>query len=422
MSDFETLENYGFRGEALSSISHVAEVTITSKRKDDTFGAKATYKDGQMTSCSNVSANDGTVITISNLFYNLKERKANLQSTFGKEYAKIIEVIQCYAIHCDFCSFHLEKDGRPDVLSSTNKTKGELVHEILGRKVATNLLELRYSNPTYEYSFHGLVSNSHATLNRYLFILFINNRLVDCSSLKTTIKEIFADQLMKGSNPFVYLNLSILQKNLDVNLHPSKREVRYLNEDLINSEISAKVQQCLVDKADSQEVLRMNTSQTANKSLNTSLNGSLNSPSILNESSQRSTGSEFVTPTRFNGREMMFSQPASSTDSKSKPKAKPAAYKKIHNDGSARKVSDMFAVQEMNHRKFRQMKLASLDALKKEVDKKKDVQLTYQMRQITLVGVLDHRRVLVQHDARIMILDFVEFRYDFRIFVQPQNY
>ena len=411
MSDFETLENYGFRGEALSSISHVAEVVITSKKKDDIFGAKATYKDGQMISCSNVSANDGTVISISNLFYNFKERKANMTATFTKEYAKIIEVIQCYAIHCDFCSFHLEKDGRPDVLSSADKTKKELVHAILGRKAASNLLELSHSNPTYEYRFDGLISNTNATLNRYLFILFINNRLVDCSSLKTTIKEIFADQLMKGSNPFVYLNLSILQKNLDVNLHPSKREVRFLNEDLINSEISAKIQQCLVDKADSQEVLRMNTSQ--NKSINSSLNGSLSgslNDSIVSEPVQRPTSSDFVTPVRANGREMTFTQPSNS-ESKSKTKAKPAAYQKIHNDGSARKVSDMFAIQEMNDCSFRKIKLTSLENLRKEVNNEKDVQLTYQIRQSTLVGVLDHRRLLLQHEQRIMIIDFVEFRY-----------
>lgn len=407
MSDFETLENYGFRGEALSSISHVAEVVITSKKKGDPLGAKATYKDGQMLTCSNISANDGTVIAISNLFYNFKERRVNLQATFNKEYAKIIEVIQCYAIHCDFCSFHLEKDGRPDVLSSANKPKSELVHEILGRKAATNLLKLSHSNEQYEYSFDGLISNTNASLNRYLFILFINNRLVDCSSLKTTVKEIFADQLMKGSNPFVYLNLSILQKNLDVNLHPSKREVRFLNEDLINSEISAKIQQCLVDKTDGLDVvLRMNTSQTANQSLNNSLNES------TNQSVQRPTGSDFATPkpVRIAGREMIFSKEPDSGAPKSK--SKPAAYTKIHNDGSARKVSDMFANQRMNDRKFREIRLNSVKDLKKEVENEKDVQLTYQIRQTTLVGVLDHRRVLVQHDQHIQMLDFVQFRYE----------
>ena len=396
LSFFLRLENYGFRGEALASISQVADVIITTKKKTDAIGAQAVYKDGKMLSCKNIAANNGTVIMIENLFDNFKERKSNLMVAFNKEYNKIIEVIQCYAIHCNFCSFHLEKELRPDVISKVDESKIELVKSILGRKVANNLLEIKHSNLRLDYTFDGLISNTNATLNRYLFILFINNRLVDCSSLKTTIKEIFSDQLMKGSNPFVYLNLSILQKNLDVNLHPSKREVRYLNEDLINKEIGDRITQCLIDKGENQDILKINTSLT--QKLNKSMNFNNSLPTTANNLKNSTSKTS----------RLIFAQ-STSADLSAK-KSKPA-YKKIHDDGSSRKVTDMFAIKMMSDRSsLREIKLTSIKQLREEVDKKKDLILTNFLRKITLVGILDHRRLLIQYEELMNMLDFIAFR------------
>lgn len=368
------------------------------------MGTEAKYNRGEMISCKNKASNDGTVILIENLFSNLKDRLDNLKSTFANEYKKIVEVIQCYAIHCNYCSFNLEKESRTEVVSNINNSKAELVKTVLGRKVASNLLELKHDNPKYEYSLDGLISNTHANLNRYFFILFINNRLVDCSSLKTTIKEIFADQLMKGNFPFVYLNLKILQKNLDVNLHPSKREVRYLNEDLINKEISQKVQQCLIDKAENQDILKLNTSfsQMINRSTD-SLNNSLGNSSFINQS--RSTPKSVLSNQTTN----FYNKSQPNADPKAKKST--AAYKIIRNDPTSKKVSDMFAVKKMTERDgYNQIKLQSVLELRKEINDEKDVKLTYQMRRITLVGVLDHRRILIQHEEFMNILDFIEFR------------
>lgn len=341
----------------------------------------------------------------------MRERQTNLMSNFSKEYTKIVEVIQCYAIHCNFCSFQLDKDGRADVISNANPSKIELIKVVLGRKVASNLLELKHDNPKFEYSFSGSISNTNATLPRYLFILFINNRLVDCTSLKTTIKEIFADQLMKGSNPFVYLNLSILQKNIDVNLHPSKREVRYLNEDVINSEIGDRIQQCLVDKGESQDIMKLDSSfsKRVNKSFENSFNLKSSFSSSTTNNDKTATNS-FSTPKTHSGNRD-FNTIVQSANSDQRAKKTKAAYQIIRNDGSCRKIDDMFAVRTMTQRdsKTREIQLASVMQLRQEVDSKKDIKLTYQIRRSTLVGILDHRRILVQHEEFMNILDFVEF-------------
>ncbi|GFY24499.1 DNA mismatch repair protein Mlh1 [Trichonephila clavipes] len=204
--DLSSISTYGFRGEALASISHVAHVTITTKTEDSKCAFKVKYCDGKpLHSPKPCAGNKGTQILVEDLFYNMSVRKNALRNA-SEEYAKIAEVVGRYAIHNSGKSFSLKKHGEGnDIHTLMNATIQENIRNIFGTNVARELLELELEDKKLKFKAKGLISNANYSVKKCTFLLFINNRLVQSSQMRKAIESVYAAYLPKNMHPFLYL-------------------------------------------------------------------------------------------------------------------------------------------------------------------------------------------------------------------------
>ncbi|KAI8824562.1 DNA mismatch repair protein Mlh1 [Fimicolochytrium jonesii] len=253
--DLSHIATYGFRGEALASISHIAHVCITTKRDESPCAWKAYYADGKLVPAKpGMSAdpkpcagNKGTQIVAEDLFYNMPTRRKALKSA-SEEYNRILDVIQRYAIHNSGISFTCKKQGAStaDVHTPTAATTLDNIRYVYGATIAKELLELKHANDHYAFDANGYISNANFNTKKMVFLLFINHRSVDSPTLKRALEALYTEYLPRGTHPFVYLSMTIAPQNVDVNVHPTKREVHFLHEDKIVESICAAVQERLV--------------------------------------------------------------------------------------------------------------------------------------------------------------------------------
>ncbi|KAJ2729558.1 DNA mismatch repair protein [Coemansia sp. BCRC 34962] len=240
--DLSTIQTYGFRGEALASISHVSHLSITTKQADSEYAFKANYADGKLVpakpggSCEPepCAGNNGTILVAEDLFYNIPSRKSALKNS-RDEYNRIFEVASRYAIHNAGVAFSCRKIGAPktDLNTLQGATAITNIRQIFGAKIASSLVDIEYSDDYYAFRFKGLISSASHEMHKSVFLLFINHRLVEHAPIKRAVESLYTSVLPKASRPFVYLDLQIKPENVDVNVHPTKREVRFLNEDTI---------------------------------------------------------------------------------------------------------------------------------------------------------------------------------------------
>ncbi|XP_072751123.1 DNA mismatch repair protein Mlh1 [Anoplolepis gracilipes] len=233
--DLSALTTFGFRGEALASISHIALLTITTKTADEKCAYKASYINSKLKAPpAPCAGNQGTIITIENLFYNVATRRKAL-SNQSEEFNKITEVVMKYAVHNPTVGFTLKKHGESSAQVRTphNSTKQSNIRILYGNPIARELLEIELNDDTYKFKMQGLMTNPNYTNKRMVMLLFINNRLVDSSSIRKMLEEIYSVYLPKKAHPWCYISLNINPQNIDVNVHPTKHEVRFLHEDTI---------------------------------------------------------------------------------------------------------------------------------------------------------------------------------------------
>ena len=295
--DLECMETFGFRGEALASMTYVADVAITTMREGQKCAWKASYAEGKMKEgskelCAGVT---GTTISVENLFYNVRTRRNALKSG-AEEYAKILDVMTRYSASRPDVAFSCRKVGEtratlnaPLVLENNGddgtgdatgageqkkeenesssksssrsaklqKCRLERIGQIYGPSVSKELLPLRLktNNEKLEKKtsqFHMecdiLYSNANYKAKKTTFILFINGRLVECSQLKRAIEIAYQSVLPSSSRekPFVFLSMKLPFKDVDVNVHPTKREVHFLHQEEIVERVQTALEKALV--------------------------------------------------------------------------------------------------------------------------------------------------------------------------------
>ncbi|KAJ7322630.1 hypothetical protein JRQ81_018917 [Phrynocephalus forsythii] len=258
--DLANISTYGFRGEALASISHVAHVTITSKTADGKCAYRASYSDGKLKAAPKPCAgNQGTQITVEDLFYNVATRRKAFKN-LSEEYAKILEVVSRYAIHNSGISFSVKKQGETvaDVRTLMNATTIDNIRSVFGNAVSRELIEVGCEDAALAFKMKGYVTNANYSVKKCIFLLFINHRLVDSGALRKVIETVYAAYLPKNTHPFLYISIEIAPQNVDVNVHPTKHEVHFLHED----SILERVQQHIESKLLGSNTSRMYFTQT----------------------------------------------------------------------------------------------------------------------------------------------------------------
>ncbi len=247
-ADLDSMATFGFRGEALASISYVsASMSVVTKTRDNDCAFRAYYangalappKPGQSSEPRQCAGTDGTLITAEDLFYNVPQRRRALRSP-ADEYNRALDVVSKYAVHyggrgvgfvCRKAATNATDLNTP---SSPTNTTLDTIRILHGNAVSRELVELTdVHDANLGFQCNGWISGANWSSKRTTLLCFINNRLVDCPLLKRSIEALYATLLPKGGHPWIYLSLSINPANVDVNVHPTKKEVHFLNEDEI---------------------------------------------------------------------------------------------------------------------------------------------------------------------------------------------
>ena len=248
--DLSSIGTYGFRGEALASISHIAHLAVTTKTADSSCAWRAHYSDGKLAPAKPgqsaepkpTAGRGGTQIKVEDLFYNVISRQKAFRSP-SEEYAKILDVVGRYAVHCEGVAFSCKKHGESATGISTpsNASIVDSVRQIHGSAVANELINFEVSSDKWGFKASAWISNANYHAKKTTILLFINHRSVESSAIKRAIEQTYAGILPKGGRPFIYLSLDIEPQRVDVNVHPTKREVNFLNEDEIIEEICKEI-------------------------------------------------------------------------------------------------------------------------------------------------------------------------------------
>ncbi|KAG5360634.1 putative MutL protein-like protein 1 [Yarrowia sp. B02] len=248
--DLRKITSFGFRGEALASISHVSHVTVITKQKDSPAAARAKYTLGELAESSLQAGNTGTQITVQDLFFNSQQRLRALSKPDC--HSKCVDVVSRYGIHFDSVEVSFRRQNDSSMLFSLKGSKKDRIRVVYGSRVSQSLVSITeyddkaaLSNLGLSASPELLISNPNYANAKSTFICFVNNRLVSCDPLRKALVSVYARYLPQKSFPFIYLALQIDPQNLDVNVHPTKQEVRFLHQNEIVELVSNMVDEAL---------------------------------------------------------------------------------------------------------------------------------------------------------------------------------
>ncbi|MGV8050336.1 MAG: DNA mismatch repair endonuclease MutL [Anaerolineaceae bacterium] len=229
--DLFNIRTLGFRGEALASIGSVARLTLTSKTEDQLAGERIYVDGGQIESTDRVPLSTGSTVKVEDLFYNVPARLKFLKSDLT-ENRQITGLATRYAMAYPLIRWLLIQDGKVIFQTSGSGEKLEILQALFGSQDAKMLLPIQLTDR--EISVEGYVSNLSLTRsNRKDITLFVNGRWVQDSSLTAAVIKAYNTMLMVGRYPVAILFVQMPPQLVDVNVHPSKAEVRFREPDMV---------------------------------------------------------------------------------------------------------------------------------------------------------------------------------------------
>src|SRR5574344_1602536 len=226
--DLYSISTLGFRGEALSSIISISKLTCTTRTKDFDYGTKVVCENSGVKQTQTGCA-VGTMMDIQNLFYNLPARLKFLRSS-RTEFSYIQELVQSLAVINSNVAFVLKNNGKTFLTTTGSGDLKETIKEIFSSDIAKNLREVNKEDKISNLKISGYVSTPDFTRSsKKGYHTYINSRVVKCPVFQKAIDIAYKNLMGSGKYPFVVLNLEIPPCDVDVNVHPTKREVRYKN-------------------------------------------------------------------------------------------------------------------------------------------------------------------------------------------------
>lgn len=229
IEDLDSIYTLGFRGEALASISDVTNLEIVSKNIDESNGGKIVVEDGKIIEHKPAAASQGTKVIAKNLFFNIPARYKFLKH-ISREFFLVKEVFDMEALVQPKIAMKLKNNGK--VVSSYIKVdslKERIENYISDSNVFRNLIEIEIEKE--DVTIYGLFSNSKISQSmRKNNFIFLNNRPIENRVLSYAIKNAYSNAIPKERYPFFFLYINIDSNKIDVNVHPSKKEVRIKNE------------------------------------------------------------------------------------------------------------------------------------------------------------------------------------------------
>lgn len=246
LEDLSIIESLGFRGEALSSIAAVAQVEMMTKRKDRMLGTHYCIEGGREVSFEEVGLPDGTTILVKNLFYHIPARRKFLK-TATTEGGYIADLLEHLAMSKPEISFRFISNGQVRFHTSGNGDVKEIVYRIFGREFLKDLLPFEACGEGI--SIHGYLGKPELNRsNRNFENCFLNGRYIKSSFFMKAIEEGYRPYLMQHKFPFVILYFKIDTHKVDINVHPTKMDIRITDGKIFFDFISTSIRNCLLQQ------------------------------------------------------------------------------------------------------------------------------------------------------------------------------
>jgi DNA mismatch repair protein MutL len=243
LADLESISSLGFRGEALPSIAAVAEVELSTKTSSDSIGSYVKMQNGELFRHEDISRPSGTTVTVNHLFRYLPARLKFLKSV-NTENSHITHVVSQYALAFPEVKFSLLLDKRLSVRTVGDGELRGVVNQIFGFEIAEKMLEMLGENMNVKVN--GLVSPpSFTRYDRSSLSFFVNRRWVHSPLLVKAIEQAYHGLLMVGRHPLAVVQLTIPPNQIDVNVHPAKAQIKFLDEQAIFANINRTVGEAL---------------------------------------------------------------------------------------------------------------------------------------------------------------------------------
>jgi DNA mismatch repair protein MLH1 len=377
-------------------------LSVTTKTKDSACAYRAFYdsgrlapaKPGQSTDPKPVAGRQGTQITVEDLFYNVPTRRRAFRSA-SEEYNKILDLVGRYAVHCSGVAFSCKKHGEASTAISTQSASSTVdrIRQIHGGSVANEIIEFDSADERWGFKAHGWTTNANYHVKKTALLLFINHRSVESTNIRKAIESAYSTFLPKGGHPFTYLSLEIDPQRVDVNVHPTKREVNFLNEDEIIDAICSTIRQKLANVDTSRTFTTQTLLPGARAPLRTASSDATAGPS------QTSAGAT--------------------------PKSKPYENNLVRTDAKLRKITSMLPASstmtgsnerappedmdyETSDRELVPCRLITIKELRAEVRDAMHNELTEIFAGHTFVGIVDERRrlVAIQGGVKLFLIDY----------------
>ena len=245
--DLFSIRTLGFRGEALASIAAVSHLTATTRHREDYIGTTLYIVGGRLEQRKAVGAPSGTVVTVENLFFNTPARlKFMKKETTEKRH--IAEIVSRYAMAYPQVRFVLEQDGREIFRTNGSGNLADVIVSAMGLDGVKNMLEVE--DEQGEIRVTGFTSAPNLNRgDRSRITLFVNGRSVQDSSLSYAVTQAYHTLLMTGRFPVSVLMITLPPEELDVNVHPTKAEVRFRAADAVFSAVQRAVRRAVIDQA-----------------------------------------------------------------------------------------------------------------------------------------------------------------------------
>ena len=246
VEDLISVTSLGFRGEALSSISAVGKVEFLTKTKTDFIGTRYVVEGGRECVFEDAGIPDGTTIIVRDLFFNVPARKKFLKSP-SSEGNNITELIEHMILSHPNISFKYIYNGNVKLQSSGKNDIKSCIYNVYGRDIANGLIEVKSIRD--DISIHGFIGKPElARATRNFEIYFVNNRFIKSTLIDRALEEAYKDYLMLHKYPTVFLYFEIPSHLIDVNVHPTKREIRFFEGEALKCYIVDVIKNALINK------------------------------------------------------------------------------------------------------------------------------------------------------------------------------
>ena len=246
-ADLDAIHTLGFRGEALASIASVSQVTLVTRATGQAAGTRLRVEGGEIRSQEAMGAPQGTMVGVENLFYNVPARLKFLRSQ-TTEKRHIDALVTRYALAYPSIRFRLVHDNRLVFQSPGNGSRREVMIEVYGLETAREMLEIKDPEGSHAIRVNGFTSSpSQSRANRRHITLFINGRWVQDTALTYAVVQAYHTLLMKGRYPISVIVIEMPAGLVDVNVHPTKAEVRFRDKDSVFGAVQRAVRRRLLE-------------------------------------------------------------------------------------------------------------------------------------------------------------------------------